>query len=130
MHNDATLARVTVQDKSSRAATGKLNTLTAAEHAFRADVYMTNRQFPQAREHWQKILDNYGKDAAVMPKTLFGIARSYMWDRQYEKAVYHFDELIITYADTKEGREGLAFKGASLVRLGKMPKLRKLTSNT
>lgn len=119
MHNDATLARVAVQDRASRDGNGKLNTLSATEHAFRADVYATNRQFPQAREHWQKILDNYGKDASVMPKTLFGIARSYMWERQYEKAVFHFDELIFAYPDTKDGREGLAFKGASLVRLNK-----------
>jgi soluble lytic murein transglycosylase len=118
-YNDAALARVASQDKTSRDGSGKLQTLIAGEHAFRADVYSSNRQFPQAREHWQKILDNYGKDASIMPKTLFGIARSYMWERQYEKAVYHFDELIFAYADTKEGREGLAFKGASLVRLGK-----------
>ncbi len=118
-YNDTALARVVSQDKMSRDVSGKLSTLNAGEHAFRADVYSSNRQFPQAREHWQKILDNYGKDSAVMPKTLFGIARSYMWERQYVKAVYHFDELIFAYADTKEGREGLAFKGASLVRLGK-----------
>ncbi len=118
MHNDTTLARVALQDKSSRDASGKLNTLSATEHAFRADVYMSNRQFPQAREHWQKILDLYPADAA-MPKALFGIARSYMWERDYEKAVFWFDKLTKDYINTKEGREGLAFKGASLVRLNR-----------
>jgi hypothetical protein len=40
-----------------------------------------------------------------------------MWERQYEKAVFWFEKLN---GDTsKDGREGLAFKGASLVRLGK-----------
>jgi soluble lytic murein transglycosylase len=54
-----------------------------------------------------------------MPRTLFGVARSYMWERQYDKAVAYFDMLTKDYLNTKEGREGLAFKGASYVRMSK-----------
>ncbi len=54
-----------------------------------------------------------------MPKTLFGVARSYMWERDYDKAVFYFDRLLKDYLSTKDGREGLAFKGASLIRLNK-----------
>ncbi len=110
---------MTEQDKSSRDAQAKLLTLSAGEHQFRADVYMSNRQFSEAREHWQKILDNYPSDAAAMPRTLFGIARSYMWERQYDKAVFWFDRLTRDFPSTKDGREGLAFKGASYVRMNK-----------
>jgi len=117
-HNDATLSRVASQDKLSRDVSGKLNILSASEHSFRADVYMSNRQFPQAREHWQKVLDIFPNDANV-PKALFGIARSYMWERDYTKAVFWFDKLTADFINTKEGREGLAFKGASQVRLNK-----------
>jgi hypothetical protein len=42
-----------------------------------------------------------------------------MWERQYEKAVEWFERLTKDHIGTKEGREGLAFKGASYVRLGK-----------
>jgi soluble lytic murein transglycosylase len=94
-------------------------TLAASEHLYRADVYMSNRQFPEAREHFQKILDVYPTDTVAMPKVLFGTARSYMWERQYEKAVFWFDKLTKDYLSTKEGREGLAFKGASYVRMQK-----------
>lgn len=118
VYNDATLARVRSQDLAVRSADGKLPLLSAAEHAFRADVYSTNRVFPQAREHWQKLLENYPLDQNI-PKALFGTARSYMWEREYEKAVKTFDLLIKDYLFTKEGREGLAFKGASYVRLEK-----------
>lgn len=118
-YTDATLVRIREQDRASRDASGKLPKLSAAEHAYRADVYSSNRLFKEAREHWQFVLDNYSTDATVMPKTLFGIARSYMWEREYEKAVHYFDLLIKDYINTKEGREGLAFKGASLVRLSK-----------
>jgi soluble lytic murein transglycosylase len=116
--SDATLRRVTNADVSSRDTNGKLQTLPAAEHLSRAEVYSSNRLFPQAREHWQMFLDNYPSDPGVA-RALFGTARSYMWERQYEKAVEWFNRLTKDYLNTKDGREGLAFKGASLVRLGR-----------
>lgn len=118
-YGDSALQKVTEQDRVSRDVNGKLKTLSAAEHAYRADVYSSNRHFSEAREHWQKVIDNYPNEASVMPKTLFGTARSFMWERQYDKAVAYFDLLIKDYLSTKEGREGLAFKAASLVRAGR-----------
>ena len=117
--SDSSLRLVTEKDKTSRDGGGKLPTLTVGEHLYRADVYMANRHFAEAREHWQKILDNYSSDANAMPKALFGMGRSNMWERRYEKAVEWFDKLTKDYASTKDGREGLAQKGACLVRLGK-----------
>jgi soluble lytic murein transglycosylase len=117
--SDSSLKLVTEQDKSSRDLQGKLLTLTVSEHIYRADVYMANRHFAEARAHWQKVLDNYPTDANAMPKALFGMGRSLMWERQYKQAVDWFDKLTKDYAMTKDGREGLAFKGACLVRLGK-----------
>jgi TolA-binding protein len=118
IYTDATLAKVRQQDAVSRDESGRLQTLSAAEHAYRADVYSSNRVFDQAREHWQKIFEFYPNDAA-MPKALMLTGRSFMWERKYDKAVVWFEKAFQSYADTKEGRESLAFKGASLVRLGK-----------
>ena len=114
--SDSSLRRVTRLDAGSRTAGNQLPTLSAAEHLARAETYMANRLFPEAREHWQKVFDNYPNDAGI-PKALFGTARSYMWEREYDKAVFWFEKL--NGDTTKDGREGLAFKGASLVRLGK-----------
>jgi soluble lytic murein transglycosylase len=111
---DAALRQVMDQDSDSSV----IPTLAAAEHLRRADVYSSNRLFPQARSHWQKILDVYPTDPG-MAKALFGIARSYMWERDYAKAVTFFDRVTKSYIDTKEGREALAFTGACYVRLGK-----------
>ena len=114
--SDAALRRAIRLDADQRDSSGKLPTLEASEHISRAETYMANRMFPQAREHWQKVLDNYPTDAGIS-KAYFGTARSFMWERQYDKAVFWFEKLN---GDTsKDGREGLAFKGASLVRLGK-----------
>jgi soluble lytic murein transglycosylase len=117
--SDSSLRLVTEKDKTSRDAQGKLLTLTVGEHLYRADVYMANRHFPEAREHWQKILDNYSTDPNAMPKALFGMGRSNMWEREYKVAVEWFDKLTRDYLATKDGREGLAYKGACYVRLGK-----------
>jgi soluble lytic murein transglycosylase len=116
--SDATLRRFRDEDSAARSATGTLPTLSAAEHHARAEAYSSNRLFPQAREHWQKILDNYPNDP-LMPKVLLGVGRSYMWERDYQKAITYFDKLTQGYISTKEGREGLAFTGACYVRLGK-----------
>lgn len=117
-YGDATLAKVREQDKTSRDAKGKLLTLTPAEHAFRADVYSTNRVFPNAREHWQKLIESYPNDPNL-PKAYMGIGRSFMWEREYSLAISFFDDAIKNFPFTKEGRESLAFKGACQVRLGK-----------
>jgi len=117
--SDSSLRLVTDKDKTSRDAGGKLLTLPVSEHLYRADVYMANRHFAEAREHWQKILDNYSADQTAMPKALFGMGRSLMWERQYQKSVDWFDKLTKDYLSTKDGREGLNFKGACYVRLGK-----------
>ena len=118
-YNDATLARVREQDRLAISdASGDASGLSSAEHAYRADVYSFNRAFPEARAHWQKILENYPDDANVA-KALMGIGRSYMWEREYAEAIPFFDKAIQNFVGTKEGRESLAFKGACLVRLGK-----------
>src|SRR4030095_12751061 len=79
--SDAALRRAVRLDNDQRDASGELQTLDAAEHLSRAETYMANRLFPQAREHWQKFFDNYPNDPG-MAKALFGTARSYMWEKQ------------------------------------------------
>src|SRR5215218_4354431 len=81
---DTALRRVREQDVFSKSA-DDIPTLSAAEHLSRAETYSSNRMFPEARAHWMKVLEVYPNDAGV-PKALFGIARSFMWERQYEKA--------------------------------------------
>jgi tetratricopeptide (TPR) repeat protein len=115
--SDGALRRVIDADAAAKTA-GSLPTLSSAEHLSRAETYMANRLFPQARDHWAVLLKKYPDDAGI-PKALFGTARSYMWEREYLKAVEWFDKLTKDHLMTKDGREGLAFKGASYVRAGK-----------
>lgn len=116
--SDMALRRVLNADKASRNSSGGLETLSTAEHLSRAETYMANRLFPQAREHWQVVIEKYPTDAGI-PKALFGMGRSHMWERDYAKAVDWFDRLTKDHLMTKDGREGLSYKGASYVRMGK-----------
>jgi soluble lytic murein transglycosylase-like protein len=113
---DAALRRVTDLDNQQKTA-GGVPDLSLAEHLQRAETYSSNRLFPQARAHWQKVLDRFPDDPAVS-KALFGIGRSYMWERDYKTAANYLSRVADQFPTTKDGREGLAFAAASNVRLG------------
>lgn len=116
--SDAVLRMVIEKDKMSRSLDGKLQTLTATEHLSRGKAYFENRLFPQGREHFQRILDIYPTDAA-MSGALFMTGRSHYWEREYARAIPYLDRVSREFPATKNGREGLSFKGACHVRLGK-----------
>jgi soluble lytic murein transglycosylase len=116
--NDGTLASVRRSDDSSRGSDKKLLRLSPAEHLRRANVYMTNRAFEEAREHWVALIDYYPEEPRVA-EALLGIGRSFLQSRRHAEAVATFDQLVRDYGSTKEGREGLNFSAAALLRMGK-----------
>src|SRR5947209_5150527 len=88
--SDTSLAAVRRSDRASREADGKLVRLTATEHARRANIYMSNRAFAEAREHWDALLTYYPEDSNV-PPAIFGIGRSLFWERKYAQAMPYFE---------------------------------------
>ena len=99
-----------------RTANGKLPKLAPTEHLRRANIYMTNRAFLEAREHWEALLNYYPEDINI-PSALFGIGQSYFQERRYQEAFSVFDRLRKTYPQTKDGREGLNFSAAASLRM-------------
>lgn len=114
--SDATLSAIRASDRSDRL--GKDSKVTSSEHLRRAGIYLTNRLFTEAREHWQAIIDSNPNDANV-PAALFGMARSYYVERRYEEARQTYERLARDYPQTKEGREGLNFSASALLRMGR-----------
>lgn len=108
----------TVRRSESKDDNNQLLRLSPAEHLRRANVYMTNRAFEEAREHWQALISFYPNDAAVA-EALLGIGRSYQQSRRYAEASTTFDQLFKKFSSTKEGREGLNFNAAALLRMGR-----------
>jgi soluble lytic murein transglycosylase len=115
--SDASLDSVRTSDRADRLSKAPPQ-LSAAEHLRRASVYMANRVFAEARQHWQAVLDNYPNDPGV-PAAIYGIGRSLYIERRYEDARQMFERVAQTYPDTKEGREGSNFAASSLLRMGR-----------
>lgn len=116
--SDSDLRAVNEKDKASRDADGKMLTLPVGEHVSRGYAYMDNRHFPEAREHFQKILDVYPTDPLIQ-RALFGMGRALMWERQYAKAIPYFDRVAREFPASKDGREGLYFEASCEVRVGR-----------
>jgi len=113
---DRTLAATRQTER--RDSGGQLLKLSANEHLRRANVFMSNRAFDEARDHWQAFLRFYPNHESV-PEALLGIGRSYYQSRRYADAYEIFESLARQFPATKEGREGLNFGGSALLRLGR-----------
>src|SRR5215471_17946774 len=114
---DASLNSVRTSDRADRAAKNPPQ-LSAAEHMRRAAVYMANRAFADAREHWQTVLDSYPNDVNI-PAALYGMGRSFYQERRYEEARQMYERVAQAFPDTKEGREGSNFAASALLRMGR-----------
>src|SRR5256885_7910673 len=116
--SDVSLTTVRRQDRDARNARGVMTRLSPEEHLRRANIYHLNRAFDEAREHWQALINYYPDDARVA-EALLGIGRSNFQSRHYSEAYDAYDRLARNYPSTKDGREGLNFSAASLLRLGR-----------
>ena len=116
--SDVSLTTVRRQDRDARNARGVMTRLSPEEHLRRANIYHLNRAFDEAREHWQALINYYPDDPRVA-EALLGIGRSNFQSRHYSEAYDAYDRLARNYPSTKDGREGLNFSAASLLRLGK-----------
>lgn len=116
--NETTLTRIRELDKQGRTADGKLEMLTSTEHLKRGAIYMSNRAFDEAREHFQAIFERYPNDAAVGP-ALFWTGRSYFQSQRYEEALPYYERAAQEFKNTLDGREGLSALGTTLLRLGR-----------
>lgn len=116
--SDSALRTVMQKDRANRGSDGRLTTLSAAEHLDRGRMLYDNRHFPEAREHFNKIFDNYPGDPAVAP-ALFLTGRSYYWERDYVTAIRYLDRVSREFPGTKDGREGLYFDASCNLRIGK-----------
>lgn len=117
-NSDSALLAVRKQDSVARNAKGEMTRLPPEEHLRRAAIYLANRAFDEARAHWQALINYYPNDPRVAP-ALLGMGRSYFQGRRYAEAYAAYDRLAREYPETKDGREGLNFSAASLLRLGR-----------
>ncbi len=118
LQDDDALASIRSLDRAGRTSDGRLAQLSPAEHQRRANLYLTNRAFAEARAHWQALIERYPNDSNL-PAALYGIGRTYFQARQYAESLPWYERLARDYAQTKDGREGLYQLGSALVRAGR-----------
>lgn len=115
---DDALAMVRRLDRDGRGPDRKLAQLSVTEHLRRAKIYVDNRAFTEAREHWQTLIERFPSDGSI-PAALYGIGRSFFQEHLYENAIPVFQRLVNDYALTKDGREGLYSLASTYLRLGR-----------
>lgn len=103
-------------DREGRTADGQLELLAAQEHVRRGGIYMANRAFPEAREHFRTLIARYPNDVNISA-ALYGIARSHSQMREYRESLPFFERVVREYPHTKDGREGLYYFASALLRL-------------
>jgi soluble lytic murein transglycosylase-like protein len=116
--SDAALNTVRQSDRASRRPDGKLAELAPADHMRRGSIYLSNRIFENAREHFQTLIDRYPKDSNVAA-AYYGIGRSYFLAGRYAEAAPVFERIYTEFPATREGRDGLSMYAAALLRAGK-----------
>lgn len=114
---DSALSAIRISDRSDRLAK-ETSQITSAEHLRRAGIYLANRLFAEARDHWEAIINSNPNDPNV-PAALLGMGRSYYVERRYEEARQIYSRLAQDFPQTKEGREGLNFSASALLRMGR-----------
>ncbi len=112
------LSSVRGQDRAERGADGRVGQLTSQEHLRRAGVYMNNRAFAEAREHFKAVIERYPTDPNVSA-ALYGLGRSFFQNRQYEESLPFFERVVRDYPQTKDGREGLYSHASAYLRMGR-----------
>ncbi|HMF55672.1 MAG TPA: transglycosylase SLT domain-containing protein [Pyrinomonadaceae bacterium] len=116
--SDDALASARRLDSVDRNARGGFSQLPAAENLRRGNIYLSNRAFTEAREHFQTIVQSNPNDVNV-PAALFGIGRSFFVPRRYAESLPFFERLARDYSFTKEGREGLYALATAFLRMSR-----------
>lgn len=115
---DDALAMVRALDRTGRTSDGRLGQLSPQEHLRRAGIYMTNRAFAEARQHFQALVERFPADPMVSA-ALYGLGRSYFQDRRYQDSLPFFERLTREFSETKDGREGLYSLASAYLRMGR-----------
>jgi soluble lytic murein transglycosylase-like protein/Tfp pilus assembly protein PilF len=90
--------------------------LSEADHLLRASVYQFNREFAQARVHYQAVVDQFPQSTTV-PNAMFQIARGLYNEGKYDDAVKLFQKVFDLYPTSTSARDAVGFLGSSYLRM-------------
>ena len=95
---------------------GSAATLSEAERLLRGSVYQFNRDFTDARLHYQALIDQYPQSTTV-PNAMFQIARGLYLEGKYEDAVKLFQKVFDVYPQSSSARDALGYVASTYGRM-------------
>lgn len=92
--------------------------LTEAEHLRRADIYQFNRDFTNAKLHFEALIAGYpnGQNTA---EAVFQIGRAFVGQNNFVEALKWFERAIEQYPDSAAAKEALLNAASAYGRVGK-----------
>ena len=90
--------------------------LSEADHLLWASVYQFNRDFGDARVHYQAVISGNPQSGTV-PNATYQIGRGLYLEMKYEDAVKFFQSVADQFPQSQSARDALASLAASYLRL-------------
>lgn len=92
--------------------------LSDSEHLKRANIYQFNREFENARIHFQALLDRFSKNPNI-PNAMFQIGRGYMQERNFSSAASWFERIQEEYPESGAAANALYQTASAYTRVNK-----------
>ena len=92
--------------------------LTEQEHLRRANIYQFNRDFANAKLHFDAIIARF-PTGAIAPDAAYQIGRGYAQQSNYVEALTWFERVQEQYPDTSSAKNSLLQAASAYARVGK-----------
>ena len=92
--------------------------LTDLNHIQRASIYQFNRDFADARLHYQAIVKNY-PNSGLVPESLYQIGRGYAQEANFVEAINWFERVQEQFPDHPAAKDALSQAASAYARVGK-----------
>jgi soluble lytic murein transglycosylase len=92
--------------------------LTEQEYLRRANIYQFNRDFADAKLHFDAIIDRFPNSENV-PDAIFQIGRGFAQASNFVEAAQHYERILEQYPDSATARDALLQDASVYARLGK-----------
>ncbi|MBK7932550.1 MAG: transglycosylase SLT domain-containing protein [Acidobacteria bacterium] len=96
----------------------KVADLTEAEHLRRANIYQFNRDFANAKLHYEAIIGRFSTGTNT-PGCIYQIGRGYAQQTEYVEALKWYERLQEQYPDSPVVKDALLLAAAAYGRVGK-----------
>jgi soluble lytic murein transglycosylase len=90
----------------------------AAEHRRRASVYLANREFIAARQHYEGVL-NRDPGSELIPEVVYQIGRTYALAGNWPEAIKWYERVLEQHAEHQAARDALLQSASAYARVGR-----------